>query len=74
MNFNGKKILITRGNGFIGSNLSSQLRFLGVEVDTYDLRNGNDILDYANLESYIKEKLSYCLSFIRFFWKCKKVV
>ncbi len=56
MKFRGKKILITGGSGFIGSNLSNQLKFRGDKVDNYDLSNGNDILDYANLKSSVAKK------------------
>lgn len=56
MNFKRKKILITGGNGFIGSNLTEKLRFYGGRVDVYDLSDGNDILDYSNLQSYIKKR------------------
>lgn len=56
MSLKNKKILVTGGNGFIGSNLVSKLQLLGGMVDIYDLSNGNDILDYINLQSFIKKK------------------
>lgn len=56
MNFKSKKILITGGNGFIGSNLGEKLRFSGGKVDVYDISDGNDILDYSNLQSYIQRR------------------
>ena len=55
MNSKSKKILITEGGGFIGSNLTKQLRFYGGKVDIYDLHEGNDILDYSRLRSYIRK-------------------
>lgn len=56
MNLNGKKILITGGNGFIGTNLAKQLRSCRGSVDVYDLNEGNDILDYPKLQSFITKR------------------
>lgn len=59
MNFNGKKILITGGNGFIGTNLAKRLRSCRGNVEVYDLDEGNDILDYPKLQSFIKKRFDF---------------
>src|SRR3989304_7259565 len=56
MNFKGKKILITGGLGFIGSNLSLRLKRLGADLTIFDMANGDDIQDYKNLKKAISQK------------------
>lgn len=56
MNIKGKKILITGGLGFIGSNLSKRLEDCGAVVDIFDRNQGDDILDVKNLKTVIKKK------------------
>lgn len=56
MNFNGKKILVTGGSGFIGSNLINKLEKLGARVFNYDISKNYDILDKIKLSSVITKK------------------
>ena len=56
MNFKGKKILITGGLGFIGSNLSLRLKKLGADLTIFDIASGDDIQDYKNLKKAISQK------------------
>lgn len=56
MNLKDKKILVTGGLGFIGSNLIRKLIGLGAEVTIFDLAKGDDIEDSAKLEEVIKKK------------------
>ncbi len=49
------KILITGGKGFIGGYLNQELSFSGAyEVVNYDLVDGNDLRDRANLDRFIE--------------------
>lgn len=66
MNFENKKVLITGGNGFIGSNLAEKIQKLGGSVDIYDLSGGNDILDKNNLKRAIKKKYDFIYNFAGF--------
>tara|TARA_Y100000591_G_C21845575_1_gene708514 strand:+ start:1292 stop:2173 length:882 start_codon:yes stop_codon:yes gene_type:complete len=50
------KILVTGGKGRIGSILTESLRSKGNEVETFDLVDGQDILDFDSLNSAIKDK------------------
>ena len=56
MNFKGKKILVTGGSGFIGSNLINKLEKLGAGVFNYDISKNYDILDKIKLSSVITKK------------------
>ena len=56
MNFRGKKILITGGLGFIGSNLSRHLRELGAKISTFDLARGDDICDVKKVKNAVKRE------------------
>lgn|SRR3989338_575324 len=56
MNVKNKKILVTGGSGFIGSNLIKRLVGLQANVDNFDLSVGLNILDSKQLTSYIKKK------------------
>src|SRR3989344_6714124 len=56
MNFKGKKILITGGLGFIGSNLSLRFKRQGADLTIFDIANGDDIQDYKNLKKAIFQK------------------
>ena len=49
-----KKILVTGGEGFIGTNLVKRLVNKGFEVSVFDKKSGKDILDYQLLEESIK--------------------
>lgn len=48
-----KKIFITGGAGFIGSNLAKKLARQG-QITVYDKKNGSDLLDFAKLKKAIK--------------------
>ena len=58
MNFKDKRILITGSNGFIGSNLKAKLVNLGAIVTSFDLSDGQDIMDTSLLENIIKKKFN----------------
>src|SRR5512146_1046796 len=49
----GVRALCIGGKGFIGSHLAALLRERGVEVLTYDLKDGQDALDYSLLCEYV---------------------
>jgi len=54
MNFKGKRVLITGGSGFIGSNLINKLKALKAEIVNFDISSGNDIFDKKALEKAMK--------------------
>ncbi len=56
MNLKNKKILVTGGLGFIGSNLVTKLEHIGANITIFDLGKGDDIEDSAKLEEMIKKK------------------
>lgn len=56
MNLEGKKVLVTGSDGFIGSYLLRKLQHLGAKVDQFDLSLKLDITNPLKLESYIKKK------------------
>ncbi len=56
MNLRNKKILITGGSGFIGSNLIKKLECLGAQVTVFDKSNGYDIQNEHQLISMVKKK------------------
>ncbi len=56
MNLKRKKILITGGKGFIGSNLNLNLTSLGSKVETLDLENGQDVTSESLLTESVKKK------------------
>ena len=49
------KTLVTGGHGFIGGQLIKALKKRNHEVTSYDLIDGNDVLDKENLEKFIKD-------------------
>jgi nucleoside-diphosphate-sugar epimerase len=51
-----KRILVTGGKGFLGSILIKNLRQLGHEVESYDLVDGNDLLDRDKLKNAVQGK------------------
>jgi len=53
MELNKKRIFITGGAGFIGSNLAVRLKKRN-KITVYDKRNGDDLLDFAKLNQAIK--------------------
>ena len=53
MILNKKRIFITGGAGFIGSNLTAKLKKQN-KVTVYDKRNGDDLLDFDKLNKAIK--------------------
>lgn len=53
MKLNNKKIFITGGGGFIGSNLVERLGKKN-KITVYDLKNGEDLLDFEKLKGTIK--------------------
>ena len=55
MRLKNKKILITGGTGFIGSNLTKRLKELGADVTIFDLALGHDIQNQSELSSFIKK-------------------
>lgn len=59
MNLNKKKILVTGGLGFIGTNLIKKLKNLGAEVNSYDKRNGQDIRDSRLILKTIKKQYDF---------------
>ena len=56
MKIKGKKILVTGGSGFIGSNLVNKLEKLGARVFNYDISKNYDILDKIKLSSVVSRK------------------
>src|SRR3990167_2189047 len=56
MNFRGKKVLITGGLGFIGSNLSRRLGELGAQISIFDIAKGDNICDVKKIKNAIKRK------------------
>lgn len=51
-----KKAIVTGGSGFIGTHLVNRLEELGWEVDVYDIKNGDNILDKEKLLERFKGK------------------
>jgi nucleoside-diphosphate-sugar epimerase len=51
-----KKLLITGQQGIIGSIISTPLRNMGYEVDGYDIKSGDDILNTDKLTERLKGK------------------
>lgn len=56
MNLKNKKILVTGGSGFIGSNLTAKLEQLGTDITIFDLGKGDDIENSTKLEEIVKKK------------------
>lgn len=56
MNLKDKKILITGGSGFIGTNLIKRLEKEGAKVKNYDISDGNRIENSINLLKFIKKQ------------------
>jgi len=56
MNLKSKKILVTGGNGFIGTNLVKKLTDMGTSVSIFDLSSGYDIQNENHLKVFIKRK------------------
>ena len=56
MNLKGKKILVTGGSGFIGTNLQKKLKNQGVYIENFDKGNGLNIENTKQLESFVKKK------------------
>lgn len=56
MNLKGKKILVTGGSGFIGTNLIKKLISFGALVTNFDLANGQNIDNENQLATYVKRK------------------
>ncbi len=54
MKLNKKKIFITGGAGFIGSNLTARLGKQN-KITVYDLKNGEDLLDSEKLKKAMKD-------------------
>ncbi len=54
MKLNKKKIFITGGAGFIGTNLAARLGKLN-KITVYDKKNGEDLLDFKKLKKSIKD-------------------
>lgn len=50
--FKGKKILVTGADGFIGRALIKQLKSVGAQVASLDLKTGTDICDMAQLNNF----------------------
>ena len=47
------KILVTEGEGLVGSRVSSDLQAIGHTVVNYDLEDSQDILDDKNLQAAV---------------------
>lgn len=71
--FDGKKVLITGGLGFIGSNLAHKLFELGAKVFIYDACLDPYGWNFKNIKE-IKDKLKFIKGDIRNFELMKKVV
>jgi len=56
MNLKNKKILVTGGSGFIGTNLTKRLKELGADVTIFDLAFGHDIQRQSELSNFLKKK------------------
>lgn len=56
MKLKNKRILITGGNGFIGSSLNLHLSALGAKVEIFDLENGQDITNEKSLTDSVKKQ------------------
>ncbi|EKD89878.1 MAG: hypothetical protein ACD_32C00116G0002 [uncultured bacterium] len=56
MSLKRKRILITGGKGFIGSNINLYLTSLGSKVETFDLEDGKDITNEKCLTDSVKKK------------------
>lgn len=56
MNLKGKKVLVTGGSGFIGTNLIRKLEGLDAKVENFDRSNGFDIQNKKQLKSAVKKK------------------
>lgn len=50
-----KKVLVTGGKGFIGSKVVEKLTQMGFEVSTYDIVDGQDLMQMDELEVAIRE-------------------
>jgi len=48
------RVLVTGGKGFIGKHLCRALELRGYEAQSYDIKDGQDILDRAKLDAAIK--------------------
>lgn len=49
-------VLVTGGNGFIGKHLVDCLKKEGHQVEIFDIKNGNDICDFKQVDKAIKNK------------------
>lgn len=56
MNLKNKKILVTGGKGFMGSNLVKRLQKEQAQVSIFDLSDGFDIQNKDQLQDFIKRK------------------
>jgi len=45
----GKKVLVTGSSGFLGQSICQELTANGYKVTTYDILDGKDILNVAQL-------------------------
>lgn len=50
------KILCTGGTGFIGNHLVKALRNIGHKVEIFDVKNGQDILNYKQMKKAVEGK------------------
>lgn len=56
MNFKGKKILVTGGSGFIGTNLQRKLKEHKAYFEVFDKANGQDIENEKQVASFVKKR------------------
>lgn len=59
MNYDGKKILVTGGRGFIGENLIKRLRGINAKVHSFDIHDGQNIEDRNLLNKTIRNQYDY---------------
>ncbi|MCK5037910.1 MAG: NAD-dependent epimerase/dehydratase family protein [Thermoplasmata archaeon] len=66
LRYEGKKVLVTGSNGFVGRSLVQALKAEGAKVIEFDISNGQDITDWKAMENLEKADIVFHLAAIAF--------